>query len=317
MAVMLNITLRRFEVFVAVAESGGFAAAADRLGVAQPSVSAHISALEEEVGGALFERRRGRTPVLTELGQTFLGHARQLLAGAENLTDEVTRSREQAAKRVTFACQRSIANYWLTTELAQFAREHPAIELIVRVGTQEVVLSQVESGAADIGCFISDGEIPHLPSTVIDEEPLVFVAAPEHPLARRASIEPSELERCPFVGAPRTSMFGSAMYRLMASIGIERIQLVSQATESQLLKEMVAAGVGVLCSLEMSVKREVDAGQLVRLPVAAPPLMMQVRQTQSQKRPPLPAAKVFTEYLQTRFRGKQRHRHDRRLSAGG
>src|SRR5690606_1860791 len=71
---MLNVTLRRMEVFVAIVDEGSFAAAADRFGIAQPSVSAHIRALERDVGGEVFARRRGRRPVLTELGRSVLSH---------------------------------------------------------------------------------------------------------------------------------------------------------------------------------------------------------------------------------------------------
>ncbi len=51
----MNVTLRRLEVFVAVTDTGSFSRAANRLNIAQPSVSAHIRGLEREVGGAVFD----------------------------------------------------------------------------------------------------------------------------------------------------------------------------------------------------------------------------------------------------------------------
>lgn len=53
----MNVTLRRLEVFVAVTDTGSFSRAANRLNIAQPSVSAHIRGLEREVGGPVFTRR--------------------------------------------------------------------------------------------------------------------------------------------------------------------------------------------------------------------------------------------------------------------
>ena len=52
---MPNVTLRRMEIFVAIVDEGSFAAAADRFGIAQPSVSEHIRTLERDVGGEVFD----------------------------------------------------------------------------------------------------------------------------------------------------------------------------------------------------------------------------------------------------------------------
>src|SRR5690606_14094385 len=104
---MLNVTLRRMEVFVAIVDEGSFAAAANRFGIAQPSVSAHIRALERDVGGEVFARRRGRRPVLTELGRSILSHARELLAEAADMRADVVKLRNATGQRVVLACQRS------------------------------------------------------------------------------------------------------------------------------------------------------------------------------------------------------------------
>ena len=69
----------RLRVFERVAELGSFTAAAKALGISQPAVSQHISELEKSVGGALFERGRGRVEP-TQRGRLFLEHARALHA---------------------------------------------------------------------------------------------------------------------------------------------------------------------------------------------------------------------------------------------
>src|SRR6185295_19754119 len=160
-----GLTLRRLEVFVIIAERGGFRAAAEALGMAQPSVSAHVQALEGQAGGELFERRRGRGVGLTDLGQTFLKHARQLLAEADEMAVDLSRSRADTARRVTFACQRSLSHV-LPPSLAAFARHHREVELVTRVGRQEEVLDMVRSGAAHIGLYLGNQDIAGLKSAV-------------------------------------------------------------------------------------------------------------------------------------------------------
>src|ERR1700733_10897587 len=106
-----RITFRRLEVFIAIVENGGFGAAAESLGMAQPSVSRHIEVLEAQAGGALFRRRRGRGVELSELGKTFLAHARQLIAEADSMTADLRRSQAETNRRVVFACQRSLSDF--------------------------------------------------------------------------------------------------------------------------------------------------------------------------------------------------------------
>jgi DNA-binding transcriptional LysR family regulator len=294
---MLNLTLRRLEVFVTVAETGGFAAAATRLGIAQPSVSSHVQALEAKAGGFLFDRPRGRKPTLTPLGNTFLTHARQLLAEATELTTDLDRKRKAAPQRIAFACQRSLANYVFTSVLADFARHHPATEVQVRIGMQEEVTAQVEQGLVDLGCLLSNEEPPNLASVVIGRQRLVFIAAPDHPLAKLERVSPALLNEHSFVGPPPASLFGQQVNGLLRNVGINEMRTVFQATEYQFIRELVIAGVGIACSALTSVERDVTTGTLAVLRVDAPPLTLDIRQIFSRRRRLSPAVKTFADYL--------------------
>lgn len=79
-APLLNFTIRQLQVFVTVIETGGFGLAAEQLNIAQASVSAHIGAIEEQLGRAVFDRRSGRRPVLTDIGDMLQRHAQTILA---------------------------------------------------------------------------------------------------------------------------------------------------------------------------------------------------------------------------------------------
>jgi len=297
---MFNLTLRRLEVFVAVAEAGGFSAAAARLGIAQPSISSHVQALETKAGGLLFDRPRGRRPQLTALGATFLCHARRLLADADKLSTDIDRKRRDTPHRIVFACQRSLANYVFPSLLADFARHHLQTEVVVRIGMQEDVHAQVEQGTADLGCLLSNEEPRNLASTIMGRQRLVLIAAPGHPLAGRERIAPAELQGYDFVGSPPGSLFGLQVSQLLRHIGIEQVRTAFQATEYQFIRELVLAGVGIACSALTSVQQDVGAGTLVVLPVDAPPMTLDIRQIVSRRRPMSPAAKNFAGYLRER-----------------
>ena len=82
---MISASARRLSVFKAVADHGGFNLAADRLGIAQPSVGAHIRALERQVGQPLFHRRRGQRSQLTKAGETLYAIARLYRIGVMDI----------------------------------------------------------------------------------------------------------------------------------------------------------------------------------------------------------------------------------------
>jgi DNA-binding transcriptional LysR family regulator len=294
---MLNVTLRRMEIFVAIVDEGSFAAAADRFGIAQPSVSEHIRALERDVGGEVFERRRGRKPSLTDLGRSVLFHAREMLAEADDMHAEVTKFRKSTGQRVVLSCQRSLANFVLKRQITNFALFHPEVQLVVRIGKQEDVIEEVREGVADVGCFLSNDETRGLRSEVIGNEKLVLVASPSHLLAGRKRIKASEIQRWDFVAPPPSSLFGRAVTKLLASVGINDIKVAAQATEYQFLREFVAAGVGISCSPIRSVEADVARGLLTVLDFDGPELTSQIRQIASLRRLPSPSTTLLMEFL--------------------
>lgn len=294
---MLNITLRRFEAFLSIVETGSFAAAADLLGIAQPSVSAHVAALEKQLGGAVFDRRKGRKPVLTELGRTMVSHARELLADVSDMQADLSIVRANAGERVIFSCQRSLANFVLRKPITEFAVGHPDIHLVVSVGKQEDVIEEVRDGRADLGCFLSNTEIRGLRSEVIGRQPLVLVVSADNPLAGRRKVSPKEVQKHGFVAPPPSSLFGRAIAKLLADVGITEMRTVAQATEYSFLRELVAAGLGISCSPATSVSVDVAAGKLAVIDLDAPPLSIDIRLVTSPSRAATPATQKFSRFL--------------------
>jgi DNA-binding transcriptional LysR family regulator len=294
---MFNVTLRRMEVLVAVVEEGSFAAAADRFGIAQPSVSAHIMAIEKEIGGQIFVRRRGRKPLLTEIGRSVLQHARELLEEANDMRAEVVKIRGETGQQVVLSCQRSLANFVLRKEITDFALARPDIQLVLRIGKQEDVFSEVRDGVADVGCFLGNEDLRGVRAEIIGREKLVLIASPNHALARRKRIRPQDVARCDFVGPPPSSLFGRGVSKLLANAGISHVKVAAQATEYQFLREFVVAGVGIACSLERSVAADIERGMLTKLDFAGDDLTFDVRQIASIRRPLSKPAADLMDYL--------------------
>ncbi len=289
-------TFRRLQVFVAVAETGSFAAAARRLGIAQPSVSAHIQSLEKDCAGPLFERRMGKEPILTEIGRTFLLHARGLLANASKLQADVA-PRVGGDQQLNIACQRSLATAVLRASLVDFAQSNRDIRTSVRVAFQEEVVASIRKGEVDIGLLLGNEPVEGLATKLIGRQKFIIYGAPGHPLAGRSRIPPAELSGVDFVSPPERTVFGRTIMRLLASIGIAPIRITAETTEFSMSREFTVAGLGLCCSLEASVQADLDSGRLVRIDLDAPPLFVDILQLANPKRIDAEAVKRFSDFM--------------------
>src|SRR4051812_25555574 len=183
---MISASPRRLTVFKNVVDLGGFNLAATELGIAQPSVGAHIKALEAQVGQPLFHRARGSKPKLTKAGETVYAYAVEVLRKSEETANALADLREGAAREMAIAVHRDIAAQFLPGRLKAFADRHPEVHVVTRIGTIDEVIEQVRVGTVELGLFLADGPVSGIRSDAITREPLALVVAPTHALAGSA-----------------------------------------------------------------------------------------------------------------------------------
>lgn len=296
---MLYPTLRRLQVFVKVAETGSFAAAARQLGISQPSVSSHVQHLEQELAGPLFVREPGCRPTLNDGGRELLVLARSVLASASRLEEGVAERKRRGVQTLSIVCQRSLANTVMRETLACFAGEHRDIRTAVRIAFQEEVIAHIRGGTANVGYLLGSTPVPGVRSRLIGRVRFVVFASPAHPLARRKKILPAELDQFEFVGPPERSMFGRTVAAMLQSIGVERMNIVAEGTEFSLVRDLTIAGVGLCCSLEASVSADVASGQVVVIDIDAPPLFTEVHELTPARDGEERPVRLFSELLNT------------------
>ncbi len=172
----LDIDLLR--AFVAVADAGGFTAAADRLGRTQAAVSLKIKRLETSLGKRVLERS-SRHLALTSDGEVLLGYARRLLA----LNDETLQ--RLGAPAISGELRIGVAEYFLPAHLpralAQFGRSHPCVHVQARVGFAQDLTAAFERGELDL--VLTRREKGGGPGRLIWRDPLVWVAAEDAAIA--------------------------------------------------------------------------------------------------------------------------------------
>ena len=185
------------QYFVAVAEELHFGRAAERLHIAQPSLSHQIRRLEQQLGVTLFDRTSRRVE-LTDAGRALLSEGRRLLAHSERTTRLV---RSVSAERLTVGFYGSAASALLPELLRSFSEERPSAAVTVR----ELLLDQIDellAGGVDVAFTRLLPGQAEVELEVIASEPRVVALPASHSLAARASLEYTDLREESFITNP-------------------------------------------------------------------------------------------------------------------
>jgi DNA-binding transcriptional LysR family regulator len=175
--------------FVAVAQYGGFSAAATALYRSQPRISIHVAELERALGVRLFDRSV-HPAVLTPEGRAILPHARAVVAHVQELCDGAA-SDGTARGDVRLAIYPSAAAFLLPELLLELRRRHPHVKLVLREGPTVTLSEMLMTGEADLAVRPVLPPVPtdKLTHQTLWQEPLVAVVGSRHPLASRDGVE--------------------------------------------------------------------------------------------------------------------------------
>jgi DNA-binding transcriptional LysR family regulator len=179
-----RVQLTQLAYFVAVAEERSFTRAAERVGVAQPSLSQQFKALESNLGAVLVHRVRGNVS-LTPSGEVLLPVARRMLADAETARREIRELAELGRGRVRLGATPSLCTGLLPAMLAGFRHDHPGIEMVVHEGGSRDLQRELAEGALDLALVVDArlGDDPDLVTTPVLAEDLVVISKAALPLA--------------------------------------------------------------------------------------------------------------------------------------
>ena len=188
----------QLRAFLAVAEERHFTRAARSLGMAQPSVSAHVRRLEAELGAALIDRARGNI-ALTAAGDTLLPFARRIVADVDAAADDLRSLGGLARGRIAIGATPSLAATLLPAVLSRFHGAYPGIDLAIRQAGSVELVAAVEEGAVDLALVILPVRHDVLETQALLREELVVAVPRGHPLARRRTIAIGDLRDVPLV----------------------------------------------------------------------------------------------------------------------
>ena len=306
--------LATLNAFIAVAENGSFSLAGERLHLTQPAVSKRIFALEQQLEVRLFDRL-GREVGLTEAGRALLPRAYRILGELEDTRRALANLNGEVSGRLTLATSHHIGLHRLPPALREFTRRYPAVSLDIRFLDSEVAYEDVLQGRAELavitlapeartpGARMPGARTPaaRTPDTLaplravpVWEDPLDFVAAPEHPLARNGALTLADVAAHPAVFPGAHTFTHRIVHRLFEAAGLTP-QVAMSTNYLETIKMMVS--IGLAWSL---LPRTMLDDQVVRLTLPGPQLTRRLGYVLHTERTLSNAARAFMALLDAR-----------------
>jgi DNA-binding transcriptional LysR family regulator len=259
----MRYSLRQLEVFLATARYENVTRAARALAMSQSAASGSLRELEGRFDVLLFDRI-GKRLQLSELGQQLRPQAEKLLERASAF--EHALAGNDIVGRLQIGATLTIGNYIAVNMIADFRRQYPQADIVLRVANTEAIAERVAGFELDMGLIEGELNHPDLDSVHWRRDELVVFAEPGHPLAQSGTLSDADLKALPWIvrepGSGTRQAFDRAMHGILTDL---HLAMALQQTDA--IKRAVEAGLGVGYLSRICLEEAFKRGSLVPLAV--------------------------------------------------
>ena len=295
---MERLNLRQLEIFSAVVDAGSFTAAAEKLYLAQSTVSDNVRALEELLHLKLFHRESKRRLTLTLEGKRLYRYAQDILGRCSALLLDVA---VDSALELTLGASTVPAQSLLPGYMARFARENPACRCTLLCGDSAAVQQMLLNGDIHLGFVGSADDRQDLIYEPIAEDRLVLITpnTPRFAALKTQGVLGRELFREPFLFRERGSGTQKVIDNYLSEIRLDPqvIHTVAYVSDPTVLQRLVAEGTGVSILSALAVQETVAAGQLLQFELDETPVRRSIYMARRRKSSMSAPARTFAELV--------------------
>lgn len=259
-----QINIENIEAFVYVIHCGSFNKAADALYLSQPSVTARIKSLEQELDCKLFDRN-GKQIQITEDGKRFLPYAQQLLLIYQKGKQHINQ-KKSLPNEFRIGCTVSVSNYIIPDLLPRLKKKFPHTHYKIVTSTTDEIVNKVLSKEVDIG-FVRKVNHPNLQSTKFYEDPIRLHVYHGHPFLTTDKLTVEAIAEQPLVFFECGSLDWLRIHRIFENLELPpNIQI--QTDNSEMAKKLVIQKAGIAFLPGLCAQQELQDGKLypIRVP---------------------------------------------------
>ncbi|ATH80009.1 LysR family transcriptional regulator [Ectopseudomonas mendocina] len=293
---LLRMTLRQLQVFRAVCEHGSYSRAADEMALTQPAVSLQIRQLEELVGQPLFEYV-GKKLYLTEAAEALRRASSDIFGRLESLDMQLSDLQGSLQGQLNL-CVESSAKYFVPHLFAEFRRHYPEVSLNLTVVNHALVVRRLTLSRDDLMIMSQVPQDMALDFMPFLNNPIVAVAAPDHPLCSQQTLQLQDLT----AHALLIRESGSGTRRACEEYCNQKRAHFAQTLEIGSLdaqREAAIAGLGLALLPRHAVRLELEHGLLRELPVVELPLQRSWCVVNIRGRRLSPVAQAFVDFIRS------------------
>lgn len=291
---MLHLTIRQLRIFDAVARHLSHSRAAKELYLSQPAVSMQIKQLEQSVGLFLFDQV-GKQMHLTEAGQEMLHYTRSIAQQLEEMDAMLSEMKGLEYGRLNISAV-STASYFIAKLLAKFIQQYPKIKVSLNVANRDAVIDMLTGNSADLAIMGQPPEGAEMLSQPFMQNPLVVIAAPNHPLTKVRNIQPKQLAQEIFLLRELGSGTRGVVERYFASHHL-KLPTHMEMDTNEAIKQSVQAGMGLGIISKHCIELELEIKRLQVLNVDHFPIMRHWHVVHRKNKRLSTAANAFNQFL--------------------
>ena len=283
------------KVFCDLVETTSFSKAAAAHGITQSAVSQQVRALETRFGCTLLERSRSGVAATPE-GHAFYATCKEMLASWSAFESRLSELKNEVSGELRIASIFSIGLHDLPARLDAFRARYPDIVVQVEYRRSAEVYELVESGGVHIGLVAFPSTRPGIMFEIFDEDELVVICHPKHPLAAKKRIALTAVAGEPFIGFEPDTPTRKMTDRYLRKAGV-KVSPVNEFDNIETVKRVVEIGSGISIVPARTVAAEVASRQLAAIKIESPRMTRPLATIVSRNRPRPPGMKEFIALL--------------------
>lgn len=291
---------RKLEAFCRVYEQRSFSRAGEVLFLSQPTVSAHVQALEKEIGVKLLDRM-GRTVLPTPAGSVLYRHSVNAFGELSAAKNEISRLMGDIAGNVSLGASTIPAAYLLPEIVTAFVAKYPMVHLNLSVSDSHWITRSVLEGECMLGIVGSADKHQDLEFVnLIDDELVIVVSSESSAIPAKPEYSMAEAAEWPWImreeGSGTRKNFEDGIIK--AGYSPRALQVVLHVDSTQVAVQYAISGLGVTVTSRLVVAAELERGKLRELKISGLKLPRSFYAVTNIRRDFFPAAASFLSFLQ-------------------